>query len=70
MFRIENFEKGKVDDIEREVCPESMTFLCIQDIDFKKAYFEIQWKKDFFEKSELLLKKDVFKVPIFSELLR
>lgn len=62
--------RAEIDDIEREVCPASMTSLCIEKIDFKETYFEIKWEKYFFEKSKLPLRKDIFKIPISSQLLR
>lgn len=68
MFRIENYENGKGVNISREVCSASMTFLCVDKIEFNPTSIQVSWKQDFFEGISTEI-NSVLKIPIPFEIL-
>jgi hypothetical protein len=68
MFRLENYENSKGVNISREICPASMTFLCIDKIEFTSTNIKVSWKKDFFESINKEIDSDL-NIPIPPEIL-
>lgn len=68
MFRIENFQNGKGVNVSREVCPASMTFLCVDKIEFTTTSIQVSWKVDFFESVDKEINSPL-EIPIPSEVL-